>query len=72
VNHVAVGIESAEETVGNGDCPNAVLQRLPSSDDFGAGNLGALACRSLVDDGLIFRRAAARYTPSCTVMVSPG
>ena len=59
MNQIAVGIELAEERVGDGHFPDIALNRLPVFDRFRPRDLDLFARRRLVDDALGVGVAAA-------------
>ena len=60
VDQVAVGIETAEERIGQRDLPDILLHFHPVGDGFRSLDLDLLARRGLIDDALGVRFAAAR------------
>ena len=67
VDQVAVGIEAAEEGIGQGHLPDVVLDLHPVLDDFRPLDLDLLARRGLVDDALLVGCAAARRADAFAV-----
>ena len=67
VDQVAVGIEAAEERIGQGHLPDIVLDLHPVLDDFRPLDLDLLARRGLIDDALRVGLAAARRADAFAV-----
>ena len=67
MDEVAVGIEAAEERIGQGHFPDIVLNLHPVLDDFRALDLDLLARRGLIDDALRVGLAAARRVDAFAV-----
>ena len=66
-DQVAVGIEAAEERIGQRHFPDVVLDLHPVLDDFRAFDLDLLAGRRLVDDAFRVGLAAARRVDAFAV-----
>ena len=67
VDEVAVGIEAAEEGIGQGHFPDIVLDLHPVLDDFRPLDLDLLAGSGLVDDALRVGFTAARRADAFAV-----
>ena len=67
VDEVAVGIEAAEERIGEGHFPDIALNLHPVLDDFRALDLDLLAGRGLIDDAFGVGLAAARRADALAV-----
>ena len=67
VNEIAVGIEAAEERIGQDHFPDIILDLHPVLDDLRSPDLNLLARRGLIDDALRVGLAAARRADAFAV-----
>ena len=67
MDEVAVGIEAAEERVGQRHLPDIVLDLHPVLDDFRPLDLDLLARRGLIDDALRVGFASARRVDALAI-----